>query len=140
MDQEDLIRSCCDEGVIEERLYYLGEIEDVSGEGEVALRYSMQMCQWIALLEPFIPEADVLLESLLEVTNAIVFKVEQCQLRRKGRPCIPISDGQIRFFIEHNFKVVGIAKLCGCSRRTIEQRMHEYNISMLSSYSHISDS
>ena len=47
--------------VVEARLRYLREIEEISlscEEGEVQLT---QMCQWIALLGPFIPEADLLL-------------------------------------------------------------------------------
>ena len=134
MDDPD-ITSCCNEvlGVIETRLRCLRNVTEVHGEeGEVILRQSMQMCQWISILEPFINEADVLLESLLEVTRAIAYQAEQCQLRRKGRPCIPISEEQILFFIEHDFKVMEIAKLFGCSKRTVERRMQEYNITIRS--------
>ena len=136
------LQNCCDEvlRVVEARLRCLRENEEIGGEeGEVALRHSMQMCQWIALLEPFIPEADLLLESLVLVANAVADEIEQRQLRRKGRPCISISEEQICFFFEHDFKIVDIAKLFGCSRRTVERRMQEYNISMQSRYSLISD-
>ena len=67
--EEALLRNCSDDvlNVVETRLYRLRELEEINGEeGEVALSQSMQMCQWISLLEPFIPEADLLLESLLE--------------------------------------------------------------------------
>ena len=44
----------------------------------------------------FILEVDLLLESLLEVTNVIVFKFDHYQLKRKDRSYIPMSEGQIR--------------------------------------------
>lgn len=97
----------------------------------MALRHSMQMCQWISVLEPFIPEADLLLESLLQVTSAIASEAEQSELRRKGRPCIPISEEQIRYFVEHGFKIVQISKWFGCSRRTVERRMQEYQHALI---------
>ena len=95
VDQEN----CCDEvlKVVKAKLRCLRENEEIGGEGDVALRHSMQMCQWIALLEPFIPEADLLLESLVLVANAVAYEIEQRQLRRKGRPCISISEEQMFF-------------------------------------------
>ena len=95
MAGQEALQNCCDEvlRVVEARLRCLRENEEIGGEeGEVALRHSMQMCQWIALLEPFIPEADLLLESLVLVANAVADEIEQRQLRRKGRPCISISE------------------------------------------------
>ena len=121
MDQE-AVRVCCNEvlGVVEARLQYLKDIEEVSGEeGEVVLRHSMQLCQWISVLEPFIPDANLLLESLLEVTSAIAFKAKQSQLRRKGRPSIPISEEQMRFSLSMTSKMWKWQS-CLCSRRTIE--------------------
>ena len=74
--------------VFEVRLHF---IRIRSGEeGEVLL---MQMCQWIMLSEPFLPgsAADMLLESLVEVTNTLAYHVEQSQHQRKGQPRIQIE-------------------------------------------------
>ena len=68
---------------------------NIYGEnGEVLLRHSLQMCQWVSLLEPFVPGADVLLEALIQVSHALAFEVEQSNHRRRGRPCFPISEEQ----------------------------------------------
>ena len=121
MEEEDL-QGIWD--VIETRLqqYRQFDPENIgNGEnGEVLLRHSLQMCQWVSLMEPFILGVDVLLEALIEVSRALEFEVEQSHRRRRGRPCFPISEGQLLFFVQHNFKVVEIARLFGCSRRTIE--------------------
>ena len=112
--EEALLRNCSDDvlNVVETRLYRLRELEEINGkEGEVALRQSMQMCQWISLLEPFIPEADLLLESLLEVTNAIASEAEQSVLRRKGRPHIPILKNKYDFLLNTTLKLF---KLLNC--------------------------
>ena len=50
------------------------------------------MCQWISLLEPVVPGADRLLEALIQVSRALEFEVEQSHRRRRGRPCLPISE------------------------------------------------
>ena len=101
----------------------------------------MQMCQWIVALESFLngSAADTLLESLVAITRAIADQAEQSQRRRRGRPCIAITEEQILFFAEHGFTTAAIAKLFGCSRRTVERRMQEFNITMRSRYSNISD-
>lgn len=121
MEEEDL-QAIWD--VIETRLQQYRQLDPENignGEnGEVLLRHSLQMCQWVSLMEPFILGVDVLLEALIEVSRALEFEVEQSHRRRRGRPCFPISEGQLLFFVQHNFKVVEIARLFGCSRRTIE--------------------
>lgn len=140
MEEEDLEEVW---GVIETRLRHYQQLDpgNVHGEnGEVLLGQSLQMCQWISLLEPFVPGADLLLEALIQVSRALEFEVEQSHRRRRGRPCLPISEEQLLFFIQHNFKVAEIARLFGCSRRTIERRMQGYGISAHSCYSRISDS
>ena len=130
--------------VIETRLQQYRQLDpgNINGEnGEVLLRHSLQMCQWVSLMEPFILGVDVLLEALIEVSCALEFEVERSHCRRRGRPCFPISKEQLLFFVQHNFKVTEIARLFGCSRRTVERRMQEYHISgPRSCYSRISDS
>ena len=74
------------------------------------------MCQWVSLLEPFVPGADLLLEALIRVIHALASAVDQPFRRRRGHLYFPISEEQLLFFIQHNFKV---KELFGCSRRTI---------------------
>jgi len=139
---EEAIQNCCDFVLeaIENRLVHMRDVNEVDGEGgEVLQRMSTQMCQWVLLLEPFIAGAHHLLDSLIDITRGIEQQAEQRCLRTRGRPRISISESQIRFYLEHNFNVVQIANLFGCSRRTVERRMLEYNITVHSRYSCISD-
>ena len=70
---------------------------NIYGEnGEVLLRHSLQMCQWVSLLEPFVLGADVLLEALIQISHALAFEVEQSNHRRRGHPCFPISEEQLK--------------------------------------------
>lgn len=46
----------------------------------------------------------------------------------RGRPRITIEQGQLLFLIENNFRIVDIARIFHCSRRTIERRMTEMSI------------
>lgn len=79
--------------IVEARLQSIRQVDEVSGEeGEVLLRQSMQMCQWIVALECFLngSAADTLLESLVAITRAIADQAEQSQRRRRycnhGKP------------------------------------------------------
>ena len=113
--------------VIETRLQQFRQLdlENIDSEnGEVVVRQSMEMCQWVLVLEPYVPGADILLESLIQVSNALLSEVEHSdRSRSRGRPCVDISDEQLLFFIQHSFKITDIAHLFGCSRRTVERRM-----------------
>lgn len=139
---EEAVQTCCDFVLeaIEDRLVRMRGVNEVDGEdGEVLLRLSTQMCQWVLLLEPFITGARHFLDSLIDITRAIEQQGEQRRLRTRGRRRILISESQIRFYLEHNFNIVQIANLFGCSRRTVERIMREFNITVHSRYSCISD-
>ena len=139
---EEAVQNCCDFVLeaIEDRLVRMRGVNEVDGEdGEVLLRLSTQMCQWVLLLEPFITGARHFLDSLIDITRAIEQQGEQRRHRTRGRRRILISESQIRFYLEHNFNIVQIANLFGCSRRTVERRMREFNITVHSRYSCISD-
>ena len=57
----------------------------------------------------------------------------------KGRPPIIVAEDQMRFYLPHHFKVKDLAIMLGCSKRTIERRMHQYDLSSRAKYSSISD-
>ena len=60
--------------------------------------------------------------------------------RSPGRPSLAISVEQLSFFVQHGFKILDIADMFGCSRRTIERRMsRRFGISIRELYSSISD-
>ena len=129
--------------VIETRLQHFRQLdlENVDSEnGEVFVRQSLQMCQWVLVLAPYVPGADLLLDSLILVSNALLSAIEHSSHRSRGRPSINISEEQLLFFVQHGFKITEIAQLFGCSRRTVERRMRDCEISVRSSYSRISDS
>ena len=48
--------------------------------------------------------------------------------RPVGRPAIDIPENQLRFLVEHDFKITDIAQMFGCSGRTILRRLKEFNI------------
>ena len=62
-----------------------------------------------------------------------------CSRRSRGRPSLAISVEQLSLFVQHGFKILDIADMFGCSRRTIERRMSRFGISIRESYSSISD-
>ena len=57
----------------------------------------------------------------------------------RGRPSYRITVEQLRFLIDHRFTVQEIASLLGVGVRTVERRMHEFGLSIGSSYSTITD-
>ena len=66
--------------------------------------------------------------SLREFINAVNADKEMREKRRRGRPEISIGEDQLRYLVDSGFNLNDIANLFGCSRKTIERRMKEYNI------------
>ena len=57
----------------------------------------------------------------------------------RGRPSYRITVEQLQFLIDRRFSVREIASLLGVGVRTVERRMHEFGLSVRSSYSTITD-
>ena len=57
----------------------------------------------------------------------------------RGRPSYNISREKLLFFIENRFTITDIASMCGVSERTIKRRLQQFNVSILSSYSNLTD-
>ena len=52
---------------------------------------------------------------------------------KHGRPKIDIGEEQLSYLIKQGFRTKEISKIFGCSRRTVERRMNEYELSLLNS-------
>ena len=113
-------------------------------EGEEAMLLTIdQLLRSVVHIAGDIEEGDVLLNQLRHVRAAIVEQVEtrliENNRRVRGRPSLLITAEQLAFYLDHDFKVVDIAKMFGCSRRTIERRMMEFGMSSRDKYTSISD-
>ena len=56
-----------------------------------------------------------------------------------GRPRFQISKQQLQYLADNHFTVPQMSQLIGISKRTIERRLHEYNISIGSMYAILTD-
>ncbi|XP_033101239.1 uncharacterized protein LOC117104496 [Anneissia japonica] len=57
----------------------------------------------------------------------------------RGRPKLIITEEQLLFFVENGFTVKDMSKLLNVSKRTIERRLKEADISLKKKYSEITD-
>ena len=78
------------------------------------------------------------LRDLADLMETAQGENEQLQICRPGRPRIEISENQLHFLVENNFRVKDIASIFSCSTRTIERRLQDLHI-QLSDYTAISD-
>ena len=117
---------------------------DCTTEGEEAmLRTVDQLLRSVVLIAGEIDEGDVLVDQIRHVRTALLEQIENHvhdnSRRVRGRPSLLITAEQVTFYLDHGFKVVDIAKMFGCSRRTIERRMMEFGLSFRDRYTSISD-
>ena len=81
-------------------------------------------------------------EFLSCLTNIVQYVEEEndervrSMVRMMGRPRLVIEEDHIRFFVDHGFKVQDMALMLGCSKQTVERRLHMYNLST-QRYSHL---
>ena len=73
-------------------------------------------------------------EALISYLNDMVsYMQEECDQRTRqnvmGRPAVTVEVDQLHFFVDNGFKVKDIALLLGCSKRTVERRMNNYQLS-----------
>lgn len=107
------------------------------------LRTVDQLLRSVVLIAGEIDEGDVLVDQIRYVRTALLEQIENHvhdnSRRVRGRPSLLITAEQVTFYLDHGFKVVDIAKMFGCSRRTIERRMTEFGLSFRDRYTSISD-
>ena len=117
-------------GEIEAKLLWVrNEASDdcsTDSEGEEAmLRTIDQLLRSVVHIAGDIEEGDVLMNQLRHVRAAIIEQIETRLIENyrnvRGRPSLLITAEQLAFYLDHGFKVVDIAKMFGCSRRTIER-------------------
>ena len=112
-------------------------------EIDIVLRKADVISQCAVKLESYIPEGNVILSTVISVRDAVQEEkdtmVEAGLTNRKGRPPIIVAEDQMRFYLQHHFKIKDLAIMLGCSKRTIERRMHQYGLSSRAKYSSISD-
>ena len=67
------------------------------------------------------------------------FNVHICHSDLVGRPRFEISPQQLLFLVESQFTVTQMADILGVSTRTVRKRMEEYDISISTQYSRMTD-
>ena len=96
-----------------------------------------QVLQCAILMESMSHLVSPFVESLRELLQQMTFVSDQSSTCI-GRPRVAIEEDQIRFLVENGFRINDIAAIFGCCRRTIERRLHDFQISP-NAYSSISD-
>lgn len=100
--------------------------------------------QKLVVLQPFLcadfPEINQVLHSVRELVDEMIALEDetQRQSRYRGRPKVEITEADLLNLLELQFTQVEIAKLYGCSPRTI-RRILEYGLEDFVRFSDISD-
>lgn len=94
---------------------------------------------YVVLLESLRPEFSLLVDVLTALNTAMNASMEaRVHLARtRGRPKLSIENDQLQYLLETSFRIKDICVLLGCSRSTIERRMHDGQLSI---YSSVTDS
>ena len=77
------------------------------------------------------------LSDMINIVNAAI--LANHRMRSPGRPRLNISETQLSSLLEQEFTQVEIAKMLGCSAKTIHRRILEYRLTNFIGYSVISD-
>ena len=87
---------------------------------------------------PGINEITENIKTLVEELNAMEDEIQR-QSRCRGRPTIRITEPELRNLLELYFTQVEIAKLFGCSARTVRRRILEYGLQEVIRFSDLND-
>jgi len=89
----------------------------------------------VVYLEPILPEGESIVKTVSDVVLCMREEVEasglqqyEAEKRGQGRPSYDISREQLVFYLEHGFTQCAIAKLMGCSARTINRRISDFQL------------
>ena len=85
-----------------------------------------------------IQKAHSLIESV-QSEEGVMTRPDMVFTGERGRPSYNIPREKLLFFIENRFTIADIASMCGVSERTIKRRLQEFDLSILSSYSTLTD-
>lgn len=97
-------------------------LADIVDGLRIVVKYMLVVKSFTALATPVITSLRELLRYLITIQEENTHRI------RRGRPRIDIEEEQLAFLIEANFRVQDIAAIFGCSRRTIERRLREFNV------------
>ena len=88
--------------------------------------------------ESVVRAVNVVVSCMREVCAAMVASYDHhLQLRGRGRPRFSVSKEQLLFLLEHGFTQSDIAKMMGCSSRTIRRRITDYGLEQCLTFSNI---
>ena len=76
---------------------------------------------------------------LVEELTAVEDEMQRARHRSRGRPCINITESELQNLLELWFTQVEIAKLFGCSPRTVRRRILSYGLQEYVTFSVIND-
>ena len=126
---------------MESTLAYLSIQASTNDECEVLRRNAETVVQSALAIEPYVPNGGSLVTHVRVVLDCFqaLYESQEEEVVSRGRPRVLISEEQLQFYVEHGFKLCDIARLFGCSRRTVERRMQEYGITRECRYSTIPD-
>ena len=98
---------------------------------ERLLESAEQTLRDVVYLEPILPDSDSLLRAVNEVVSCMREEcesmrtlIQEChfELRGRGRPRFIVSKEQLVFLLDHGFSQTEMAKMLGCSARTVRRR------------------
>lgn len=116
--------------------FSLGSVE----EKEAIIEETEELLRMAVAIEPLVataaPEDGVALINQFQIVlTSMINGYEQEHIRTivqpfrpVGRPAVDIPENQLRFLVDHNFRITDIAQLFGCSCRTIVRRLKEFGI------------
>lgn len=136
--------------VVEQALLYVaGGLRSSTAETDLdgPLLAIENILQRLVILQPFLcaefPEINQVLHSVRALVEDMITVADethrQSRYRGPGRPRIEITEAELLNLLELQFTQVEIAKLYGCSPRTIRRRILEYDFEHLVRFSDISD-
>ena len=137
---------------VEQALHHVAMYLNSLPPGEVASSISdgpllalENIMQRLIVLQPFLCVDFPLINEVIHSVRAIVKEIvgpeeeRQRQMRCKGRPKIEITEVELLNLLELQFTQVEIAKLHGCSPRTIRRRILEFGLDDFVRFSEISN-
>ena len=114
--------------------------EDMDG-AVIRLDGLLQSLTWVEpLFMPSINFSNLLSavsDMICHIHSAIV---EQSTFHRRGRPLLDIPEDVLSNFLEQEFTQVEIAKMLGCSAKTVHRRIVVFGLSRHTQYTQMSDS
>lgn len=129
--------------VVEVALQQVGDASRFCGDLDGVLIRLDKIMQCLTWVEPiFLPSASF--SNLMSAVSDMIIHIrssilEQNLIRCRGRPPICIPEQALSTLLEQEFTQVEIAKMLGCSAKTVSRRMAEFGLSRFAQYTQITD-